>query len=194
MNIIGIAGPARSGKDTFANALVEIFLEMGINCQKTSFAKQLKEECRDFMISKLGIDSFTNDDREKEIIRPLLVTWGTHVRRKLDENVWIKSVESSLDKSKLTIVSDVRYENELDWVKNNGGYCVFIDRTLTDGSLVLPANDEEMKNHELLKSKSDFHLTWNTLENKDWITCLAYEVLIKTVPEKEIEKWTQIYH
>jgi len=88
MNIIGISGPARSGKDTLADLIIEILEANNVKCIKTSFAKQLKLECRDFLQNTIGIDSFTEKDEEKKIIRPFLVTWGTHVRRKLDPDVY----------------------------------------------------------------------------------------------------------
>lgn len=195
MKIIGISGAARSGKDTFADLLIEILTEKGIKCSKTSFAKQLKIECKDFVEKTLGIDIFTEDSVEKSIIRPLLVTWGTHVRRRLDEDIWIKHLESSLCEDQVTIVTDVRFQNEFDWLKSKGGYSIFIDRVDEYGSNIKPANSDEEENNILLRQKCDFHLTWNTLseDKKNWLVAVAYEVLIKTVPEKELETWTQTY-
>lgn len=195
MTIIGISGAARSGKDTFSDLLIEILTEKGIKCSKTSFAKQLKIECRDFVAKTLGIDVFTEDSYEKSIIRPLLVTWGTHVRRKLDENIWIKHLESSIEDNQVTIVTDVRFQNEFDWIKSKRGYSIFIDRVDENGDIVQPANSDEEENNALLRPKCDFHLTWNTLseDKMSWLVAVAHEVLTKTVPEKEIESWTQTY-
>lgn len=189
MNIIGISGPARSGKDTLANKIVEILESSGIKCEKTSFAKQLKTECKDFIYDNLGIDVFTEKDEEKNIIRPMLVTWGTHVRRKLDPDVWVKSVEKNMNPNVVTIVSDVRFSNELDWIQQNDGYVVFIDRYLPDGSLLGPANDDEKNSTIPLREKCDHSLVWDTMNNEDWLGAIAYEVLMKTVPEEILTSW-----
>lgn len=195
MKIIGLSGAARSGKDTFADLLIHILTERGIKCSKTSFAKQLKIECKDFVEKTLGIDIFTEDSHEKSIIRPLLVTWGTHVRRKLDPNIWINHLESSLSEDQVTIVTDVRFQNEFDWLRSKGGYSIFIDRVDENGNNIQPANSDEEENNILLKQKCDFHLTWSTLseDKMSWLVAVAHEVLLKTVPEEEIESWTQTY-
>lgn len=191
MKIIGISGPARSGKDTLGDQFVKILTEYGLKCQKVSFANQLKTETDDFLKSTIGISSFTQNDDEKNIIRPFLVTWGTHVRRKLDPDVWIKSVEKLLKNDVVTIISDVRFENELNWIKNNGGHSVFVDRYSTDGKLILPANKDEEEHTMKLKSECDHSFVWDSISNEDWLVAIAYEVLIKTVPVSELESWTQ---
>ena len=191
MKIIGISGAARSGKDTFADCLIDVFSSMNINAHKMSFANQLKFEVRDFLQKTIGIDSFTQDDEEKKIIRPFLVTWGSEVRRKQNPNVWIDHVEAQLDESKVNIITDVRFENEMEWLKQKGGYSVFINRYLEDGSVVNPANDTEAENNKILVDFCDFHLSWSTVENLNWLTAVAYETLHKLVPEKELESWTQ---
>jgi hypothetical protein len=194
MKIIGISGPARSGKDTLGDNFANILQEWGIKCNKQSFANQLKIETDDFLQKTLGISAFTQKDEEKNIIRPLLVTWGTHVRRKLDPDVWIKSVEKSLCDDSVTIISDVRFENELQWVKDMGGYSVFVDRYTPQGTLVQPANKDEEEHTMKLRSKCDHSFVWDTISNEEWLVAIAYEVLMKTVPEKELETWTQTCH
>lgn len=194
MKIIGISGPARSGKDTLGDQFVNILTEWGMKCQKVSFANQLKLETDDFLKNTIGISSFTQDDEEKKIIRPLLVTWGTHVRRKLDPDVWVKSVEKLLTDDVVTIISDVRFENELNWIKDNGGHSVFVDRYTPEGKLVPPANKDEEEHTMKLRSECDHSFVWDSISNEEWLVAIAYEVLMKTVPAKELETWTQTYH
>lgn len=190
-HIIAIAGNARSGKDTLADNMVDIFSSLKIKSEKYSFAKALKQECNAFTKKTLGISAFTEDSKEKEIIRPLLVTWGTHVRRKLDPDVWVKSVDKKLSGNKISIISDVRFENEYEWVRENKGMLIFVDRILPCGSLVPPANDEELANNDFLKRNADFHLCWATTDNTEQLNALSYEAIMQAVPEKTIQQWTQ---
>jgi hypothetical protein len=164
---------------------------MNIASHKMSFANQLKIEVKDFLQKTIGIDSFTQDDEEKKIIRPFLVTWGTEVRRKQNPNIWIDHVESQLDENKVNIITDVRFGNEMDWLKDKGGYSVFVSRYLENGAMVEPANETESENNDILINRSDFQLSWTTVENLNWLTAVAYETLHKLVPEKELQSWTQ---
>jgi uridine kinase len=189
--IIGISGVARSGKDTLGAQICTILRERNIKCRTTSFANALKQECNEFLTKTIGISAFTQDDEEKKIIRPLLVTWGTHVRRKLDENVWVKSVENTLSDDEVVIICDVRFPNELDWVKKIGGYSIYVERQDSDGNLIRPANQDEKENTVPLKSLCSTSITWPTISDEQWLVAIAYEVLNETVPASEFEKWIQ---
>ncbi len=188
--IIGIAGPARSGKDTLADSIISVLGFTGTEAKKASFANALKQECRQFVLDTIGIDTFSENDEDKKIIRPFLVTWGTHVRRKLNPNVWVESVEKELSEDFVTIVADLRYPNELEWIRNLGGYIIYVDRLLPDGSKVIPANEEEAMNCPLLLRGSDFHLTWNSLDDKDTLSAIASSVLDDTIPSEVRKSWT----
>jgi len=186
--IIGICGPARSGKDTLADSFIEIFKEYKVKTQKLSFAKELKYECKSFVKKTLGIDIFTEVTEEKDIIRPLLVTWGTHVRRKLNDNVWIEALEKRMHSNKIVIISDVRFENEFNWIKQQGGKIVFVNRTLPDGTLVPNANEEEEKNNSLLQQNADSAFTWHTMNDERWIQAIAHSILTGIVPKDWINR------
>jgi hypothetical protein len=186
--IIGICGPARSGKDTLADSFVEIFKEYKVKTQKLSFAKELKYECKSFVKKTLGIDIFTEVTEEKDIIRPLLVTWGTHVRRKLNDNVWIEALEKRMHSNKIVIISDVRFENEFNWVKERGGKIVFINRTLPDGTLVPNANEDEEKNNSFLQKNADSAFTWDTMNDERWIQAISHTILTGIVPKDWINR------
>jgi hypothetical protein len=195
MDIIGICGNARSGKDTMADLIIEILADNKIRSFKTSFADEVKEECRDLLMKTIGIDSFTEETEDKNIIRPLLVTWGTEIRRKLNPNIWIEKLQGKLKNDSVAIISDVRFLNEFEWIKKNGGYCIFIDRVKEDGSQIPPANNLEEENNLILRQKCDFHVTWVSVgeSNKKSLKAVVVEVLNAVINPKTLAKWTKTF-
>jgi hypothetical protein len=195
MSIIGICGNARSGKDTMADLIIEVLSDIGVKSAKTAFANELKKECRDFVMNTIGIDTFTEKTEEKNIIRPLLVTWGSEIRRKLNPDVWVEKVEKSLAPNQVTIISDVRFENEFNWLRGLDSYCIFVDRVDENGNQVQPANDYEKENNEFLRANCDFHLTWSTVGdgNLKALKSVVIEVLEKTIDPNKIAQWTQTF-
>lgn len=121
--IYGVSGYARVGKDTFA----DILQDLNPNLSRFSFAKKLKQLLQPLIWDTLGIDVFTSDDRQKKIIRPILVAYG-EAARAIDENFWIKKilpeVEESLLRGKDVIITDVRYSNEASWVQSYSKHCL----------------------------------------------------------------------
>ena len=84
MKILGISGLARSGKDSFYELCKPFLDKEGVKHRRMAFADELKEEA-DLILSKyVGISAFTENAEEKKVIRPLLVTYGTHIRRKIN--------------------------------------------------------------------------------------------------------------
>ena len=158
-NILGITGVARVGKDTLFTCIKEI--NKSSQFFRVAFADELKKECDEFLISNTGISAFTEDEAEKKIIRPFLVTYGTHVRRKLDKNCWIKKIEPivSKDKDKCFVITDVRFPNEAEWIKKMGGIVIHLSR---DG--ILPANDDEKINDPMLKNIADYSIKLPTFD------------------------------
>ena len=88
---------------------------MGYSVKRVAFADCLKSECDELLSKHMGISAFTENTEEKEIIRPLIVTYGTHIRRKLNKNCWIDKINGmvkSFLNDIITFVTDVRFENE----------------------------------------------------------------------------------
>lgn len=195
--MIGISGAARCGKDTFANSLVEFFALSGIASQRFALADELKHECREFLWKTLRIDSFTSDDREKAIIRPFLVFWGTDVRRKMDENCWIEALEKNAPKDKLLIISDIRYPNEQEWIKKSGGVSIFIER-VQDGKPIEDANENEKKYNPILRENCDYCFTWDTVADKEYgqdiIDSVVDQVISECVSQELVDIWKATYN
>lgn len=178
MKLLGICGLARSGKDSFYDLSKPIIESKNEGHSRLAFADALKEELDDLLMRNTGISAFTDEDSKKEIIRPLLVTYGTHVRRKLDKDCWIKkldmAVRYSLEHNQWVFITDVRYDNEINWVHDLGGKSVHITR---EGNIA--PNQEELDNDPILKDKSDFHISWKDfeLENMEEVSNKVNNVL-----------------
>lgn len=164
MRIIGISGLARSGKDTLFEFLSEKLKNRNISSKRLAFADELKEECDDFLKKNIGISAFTETNVEKEIIRPFLVCYGTKVRRRLDKNCWINRLSDKLKSlnQDYVFITDVRYKNEIEWVKSQGGKTIHIER---HGNIA--PNEEELRNDPILKNSSQYRVKWKNFKETD---------------------------
>ena len=166
-NLIGIAGFARTGKDSLASFLSKALSKEERLCKITSFAYYLKKDIDSFLQSRLNISAFTEDPKEKEIIRPLLVCWGTKIiRDKIDSEYWIRKMHNvrvvHRSQGVKTIIPDVRFENEVEWIHSLGGTTIYIER---EG--VGPINDDEKQYTKKLKKMCKFSFFWDNLEDFD---------------------------
>jgi len=161
--LIGISGYARSGKDTFGLSLQRILKTYKINSEIDAFANVLKKDIDPFLIDKFNISAFTKNDAEKFLIRPMLVAYGES-KRNQNPNYWIDQIEQK-SKNKLTIITDVRYENEAKWIINNGGFLIHLNRQREDGSYIEAPNPQEAKNNPKVADLASLKIVWQTVEN-----------------------------
>jgi hypothetical protein len=125
-NLIGLTGYAQSGKDTVASILVEKYgytriafadkirdFLYGINpmvaCSPTGYLQDL--------VNLVGWDKAKQEPQ----VRRLLQDLGISARELLDENIWITTALSKVDKDARVVVTDVRFENEAMMIKIMGG-------------------------------------------------------------------------
>ena len=177
--IIGICGFIGSGKDTVAN----MFVERG--CTHDSFAAPLKDLCssifgwersllegdtvesRDFRetpdmfwTKKLGVPNFTP--------RLALQLLGTEVlRNHFDQDIWLNSLEYRIRKQSAdapcVVVSDARFRNELDLIKNMGGKIIWVQRG------ELPEWYETAKTaHSNVVSRKIMETTYKDVHESEW--------------------------
>jgi hypothetical protein len=164
--VFGISGVARCGKDTLANHLKSKLERNGYPVLKISFATAVKEDLDPFLKEKLNISAFTEKTEEKNIIRPLLVSYATDVcRNKINKDFWINRVkpriEGCVQNKVVVIIPDVRYENEVKWIKSIGGYVIHLTRMG-----MKPANFEEKANDPIIKKISDYQVRWKTFTDE----------------------------
>jgi hypothetical protein len=140
--VVGIVGFIGSGKDTVADYLVN-FHEF----RRESFASTLKDAVAAvFGWDRTMLEGRTAEAREwREQVDPwwaerlamptltprwILQYWGTEVgRRSFHDDIWIASLENKLRNSKDSIVvSDCRFPNEIDSIKQLGGKIIWVQR------------------------------------------------------------------
>lgn len=140
MKIIGITGPARSGKDTLASAL----LDETVTGERMSFASPI----RGFVAGLLGVTVGELEDgpikeapqaefggkSPRQMMQTLGTEWG---RTLVDEDLWINVARRKLLRytamhrslrPELVVFSDVRFENEAAMLRNLGGVIVHVHR------------------------------------------------------------------
>lgn len=139
--LFGLGGYAGVGKDAFADALVEF----------NDFNKQfMSSPLRQALLTVdpwiLGEDklyyrysayeeivkSYEAAKRNPEV-RRLLQVLGTEVGRNMfGQNVWVDLLDNEVKKLRANdisvVVTGIRYRNELDWVLDNGGHSIWIER------------------------------------------------------------------
>ena len=140
--IIGITGSAGSGKDTIGDILVSNLP----NWKKLSFAGHLKDvTALLFGFDRKMLAGETPEDREvreqpdqywsekmgKDFTpRFALQFLGTNLlRNQLHQNIWVDCLEKTiLNSDENVVITDVRFPNEIDMIKNIGGEIWRVER------------------------------------------------------------------
>lgn len=132
MKHIGLIGLAGSGKDTAAEALVEL------GYWKNAFAAHLKDLAYEF-----GWDG-KKDERGRALLQDLGMA-----ARKYNPNFWIEQIPWPTKGSRGSrwpqVYTDVRFQNEADHIRNHGGIIVRIVRP----GVISGSHESELKQCEV---------------------------------------------
>jgi hypothetical protein len=191
--MLGISGIARSGKDTLALAIKD-FIEKDLNKEVRlySLAKRLKEDCDAFLIKNLEISAFTQETLEKTCVRPFLVGYGDSMKLKFGKDIWCKKLEGQIvedisSDSIFPVVTDVRFDYEVDWIRNKfGGAIIHVTK---NGNY--PPNEAERINDPIVQSMADIKHFWphfekNVVENAKDHAIIMWQMVMEAYKEK----WT----
>ena len=137
---IGLIGKICSGKTTLANYIMER------HCYtRMAFADKIKE---------LATDIFEMQNKDRKLLQNI----GTKFRE-IDEDIWVKYLVRKVKNEDNIIVDDCRYLNEVQSLKNNGFYIIYIDiskETQKNRILNTYSNAEEHLNNLNHSSESNF--------------------------------------
>jgi len=121
--IIGVVGLATHGKSTVAQRLRGLLPQSRI--LTLPFAKGVKDEAQ-----RLGWNGL-KDTKGRIILQQL----GTEVCRNIDPDYWTKrwmqNAYSDMRDLDLIVCDDLRFDNELKCIKENGGYIIKIKRPMS---------------------------------------------------------------
>lgn len=140
--ILAFAGRKQSGKTTCSEFVANVYAGNNLGTTKIyNFADPLKQ---DICINILGLtrDQCYGDDTNKnELVncywdnkqltaREVMQFIGTDVFRKMQHNVWASATINKIQKEQpeLAIIADCRFPNEVDIIKNAGGYVIKLTR------------------------------------------------------------------
>lgn len=141
--LIGVLGKSGSGKDTISDYICQHY-----GYTKIAFAKPIKDICR----IMFGFNEEQLYGNEKESIDPywgvsprcMFQYIGTDVMRidvqsmipNIGTNFWVKCTQKQilelLKDNKKVIISDVRFQNEIDLITSMGGIVIKLTRDFTN--------------------------------------------------------------
>jgi hypothetical protein len=144
--IIGIHGKAGSGKDTFASFLIEE--AEGYSFNRLAFADPVYD-CVDIIFR---IKSREIVDKEALVegwpfsLREMLQKVGTDMARNvIGDNIWVENMMMRIEEASEpnTIITDVRYENEANYIKRERGVVIFVRSNKNHRNQVVRDHDSE---------------------------------------------------
>ncbi len=168
--IIGFAGKKRSGKDTITEHIINKYTSY--NFQRYAFGDPVKEVCRilfGFNEEQLFGDKKEDIDNEigikpREAFQKIGTEFGRNSIHKLFPDLKVREGELWIDIFKRYIrnnkgnyiISDVRFQNEADAIRELGGIIIYIDSNYSG---------EDGHESEKIEVKYDYKLeNYGTLE------------------------------
>lgn len=150
--IVGVIGHISSGKSTVAKHLVKRgFKEYQFSSKLKDITAVLFNWNRSMLsgdsiesrIWREQVDPYWSNKFRRDITpRSMLQTIGTDVfRNHLDDKIWIWMMERDiLDNDSNIVISDCRFPNEIEMIKDLGGIIIKVSR---DGSLINSHSSEK---------------------------------------------------
>ncbi len=158
-----ITAAKQQGKDTFFNILNRLYPNQFIGY---SYADKLKDDISSFISNQFGIDAKMVTGPKKELIRPLLISFG-EIWREIDTQHWIKEVDRQIIEYRdkgidfVAVTRDNRYRDEIMFFKEKyPNQCVVVGIKRINGP---EATTEEKKSLPEIENLIDYRIEWPTV-------------------------------
>lgn len=119
--LLGLTGPAGVGKDTVAGILAHY------GFYQYAMARPMKE-----MLSLIGINEPAREFKETPLpgfgfsYRKAAQLLGTEFGRAASPDLWLKVAADRIWGKDLVVISDIRFDNEVEWLGKQGGKLVHV--------------------------------------------------------------------
>jgi hypothetical protein len=183
VKVIGLGHKARNGKDTTAAVFQDYF---GSSCRRYAFADPLRAICRVVygmtdkdapLLQIVGTEIFrqgktrarTSDGRE--VMHPRGLDAAP------DPDVWVRTTFSTIGEQQplVAVISDVRFPNEAEMVKQMGGTLIKCVRRTQDGRQYIdPSRDESHPSETAL----DTYDNWDYEIEASSVKDLEYQAVL----------------
>mgnify|MGYP002858905725 FL=1 len=153
MEVLGLSYEQCYGTDENKNELVDCFLPCTTLSRETEADKQMTA-------------------------REVMQYVGTDIFRRIKKTVWIDSTMSriSKEKPKMAIITDCRFPDEVDAVKNAGGYVIRLTRDLHNSSHIsetaLDKENYDWKNFDYVLDNQNLTIYEQSLQIQEWLDTL----------------------
>jgi hypothetical protein len=158
MVIIGFSGKMGSGKNYLAESIIAPFLKsQGAQVLTLAFADQLKIE----VMTKYNLSYDDVFEKKTPETRAILQNEGTeNGRDKRGSDIWIKYLSSWIQIFAARgvehfLITDVRFKNEAEWIKQLGGILVKIDASDRHESYCLTRSISSDRQHHISEIELD---------------------------------------
>lgn len=194
---IALFGKAGTGKNTAADMIAGTIPDSGFKKHSVSlaFADPIKEIVK-MMFPHVNREHLFGPSKFRDeviagakdaegnalTIRRALLDIGTQVGRGYNGNVWLENMEFRINeaeatKRKMVIITDVRFRNEFDWLKDQGFFMVKVTReTDTVVNHISETGQNQIKNdeyHYVLNNNGTMS-DLETIIKKEIISALSY--------------------
>lgn len=197
--IICLTGQKTNGKDTAGEIIIELGTAEGIRFKRLAFADTMKimfanslgiyEDEIEYINSKKN-DCLSDKNHDLEITyRECLINFGQSVKKHLGGDFWAHLAFSEIAPWPDIVVTDLRFEEEAEYVRNLGGYIIHLYREedQEDGTL---AGEQKLPAHlidfELDNTKDIPHLRQNI---QNILNEILYEHEYVEYPDGEYEEY-----
>lgn len=163
MTLIGLGHQARQGKGEVAAYWKSLQPKLTVY----AFADELKLYCKEHHDELEPLWQLANQTQQKPGWKEdpiygctaILQWYGTNVARKADPDVWVKALDTRLSREnpEIAVITDVRFPNEAEYLREKGGFLVKVVRLNKDGTqYVDPQRDPNHASEIALEGYEDW--------------------------------------
>lgn len=189
--MIGVGGLARAGKDTLSRCLKKVIEDdFGCEVEIVHLADKLKSDLDKLISCNFNFHVFTENNEEKELIRPILVSYGEAMKKRHGQSIWMEKLDEEIKSrkdKKFFIVSDVRFDFECKYIKEEfDGWNIHIKKNGSE----MAVNDVEKLNDPLVQKNSDIKHRWPSYHPDKMSLCESHaHILWEMIPKEYKDKW-----